>query len=184
MAISIYPVFSLSRMEICNTFISNKCINNWYLDPGIICQIRQNLVTGNKQFNHGIKEKMLGMSSAKLRLRLKHWNWLTFGSLTGSGLQVYLNPTRRKIKNFLTFPPSALIGLKSRLAWPSARQPINTSIIFGAHFCKVTYKHLPQPLISDTQTLGTLGQLLEFPPCPAKKSLLWGEGGIPKFFWV
>ena len=33
---------------------------------------------------------------------------------------------------------------------------------FGACVCRVTFKHLPQPLISHIQSFGTLGQLLKF----------------------
>ena len=34
----------------------------------------------------------------------------------------------------------------------------------GARVCRVTFKHLPQPLRSHTQSFGTLGQLLKIPP--------------------
>ena len=33
---------------------------------------------------------------------------------------------------------------------------------FGACVCRVTFKHLPQPLRSHIQSFGTLGQLLKF----------------------
>ena len=47
----------------------------------------------------------------------------------------------------------------------SAQPPINTSgILFSKHVCRVTFKHLPQPLRSHIQSFGTLGQLLKIPP--------------------
>jgi hypothetical protein len=41
---------------------------------------------------------------------------------------------------------------------PSARPPINTGGNFPAH-CRVTFKHLPQPLRSHIRSFGTLEQL-------------------------
>ena len=46
-----------------------------------------------------------------------------------------------------------------------ARPPINMSEnVVSAHVCKVTFKHLPQPIRSHTQSFRTLGLLLKIPP--------------------
>ena len=43
--------------------------------------------------------------------------------------------------------------------------PIDMSkICVSAHVCKVTFKHLPQPIRSHTQSFRTLGLLLKIPP--------------------
>ena len=41
---------------------------------------------------------------------------------------------------------------------------------FGARVCRVTFKHLPQPLRSHTQSFGTLGKLLNFSKKNFKKT--------------
>ena len=46
----------------------------------------------------------------------------------------------------------------------------------GARVCRVTFKHLPQPLRSHIRSFGTLGQL--FLKCHSA-----GVGGVPEFFW-
>jgi hypothetical protein len=46
---------------------------------------------------------------------------------------------------------------------------------FAARVCRVTFKHLPQPLQSHILSFGTLGQLFRIPPFSAKK--LHSEGG-------
>ena len=48
---------------------------------------------------------------------------------------------------------------------------------FGAHVCRVTFKHLPQPLRSHIQSFITLGQLFKIPPCPPKYVIVRGVGG-------
>jgi hypothetical protein len=67
---------------------------------------------------------------------------------------------------FIIKIPLALMGvLASRSAptWPFARLPLNTSVIFSTFF-KITFKHLHQPLRSESQGLGTLRQLLKSVP--------------------
>jgi hypothetical protein len=47
-------------------------------------------------------------------------------------------------------------------ARPSARPPLDTSGNFsGTNVCRVTFKHLPQPLICHIRSFGTIGQLLK-----------------------
>ena len=53
---------------------------------------------------------------------------------------------------------------------------------FGAHVCRVTFKHLPQPLRSHIQSFGTLGQLLKIPPFSAHSAV--GRGGSLNFVLV
>ena len=48
--------------------------------------------------------------------------------------------------------------------------------------CRVTFKHLAQPLISHIRSLGTLGQLLKITPCPPKDVKVRGVGRVPEFF--
>ena len=40
--------------------------------------------------------------------------------------------------------------------------------LLGAHVCKVTFKHLLQPLRCLNRSFGTLGQLLKIPPLSAQ----------------
>ena len=55
----------------------------------------------------------------------------------------------------------------------------------GAHVCRVTFKHLPQPLRSHIRSFGTIGQLFKIPPFSAQKShSAGGMGGPPNFFLV
>ena len=58
-------------------------------------------------------------------------------------------------------------------ARPSAQPPIDTS---GncACVCKISFKHLLQPLISHIQSNETLGQLLKIPPFSAQN---WHSAG-------
>ena len=51
---------------------------------------------------------------------------------------------------------------------------------FAAHVCRVTFKHLPQPLRSYIRSFRTLGQLLKTPPF---QLIVRGERGVPNFFW-
>jgi hypothetical protein len=52
----------------------------------------------------------------------------------------------------------------------------------GAHVCRVTFKHLPQPLQSHILSFGILGQLFKIPPFSAHKLHSAGVGGSPNFF--
>jgi hypothetical protein len=54
--------------------------------------------------------------------------------------------------------PMGVLARGSAHARPSTRPPIDT------HVCRVTFKHLPEPLGSYIWSFGTLGQLLEIPP--------------------
>jgi hypothetical protein len=54
----------------------------------------------------------------------------------------------------------------------------------GAHVCRVTFKHLHQPLRSHIWSFGTLGQLFKIPPFSARKSHSTGVRGVPDFFLV
>ena len=49
---------------------------------------------------------------------------------------------------------------------------------FGAHVCRVTLKHVLQPLRSHIRSFGTLGQLLKIPPFSAHSA---GGRGVPQF---
>jgi hypothetical protein len=53
----------------------------------------------------------------------------------------------------------------------------------GARVCRVTFKHLPQPLRS--HSFGTLGQILKFSKKKLKnlKTPPRGPGGVSEFFW-
>jgi hypothetical protein len=54
---------------------------------------------------------------------------------------------------------------------------------FGAHVCKVAFKHLPQTHRSYIQSFRILGQLLEYPPfLPKNGIVLVVVGGVPIFF--
>ena len=50
--------------------------------------------------------------------------------------------------------------------------------------CKVTFKHLPQSLISHIQSFGIIGQLLKIPPLCTQKSHIAGKRGIHNFVCV
>jgi hypothetical protein len=52
---------------------------------------------------------------------------------------------------------------------------------FGACVCRVTFKHLPQPLRSHILSFGTIGQLFKIPPFSAQKSHSAGGRGDPRF---
>jgi hypothetical protein len=55
----------------------------------------------------------------------------------------------------------------------------------GACVCRVTFKHLPQPLQSHIFSFGTLGQLFKIPPSSAQKlHSAGGRGGPRNFFGV
>jgi hypothetical protein len=55
----------------------------------------------------------------------------------------------------------------------------------AARVCRVTFKHLPQPIQSQIRSFGTLGQLFKIPPFSAQKlHSAWGRGGLPNFFLV
>jgi hypothetical protein len=55
----------------------------------------------------------------------------------------------------------------------------------GACVCRVTFKHLPQPLRRHIWIFGTLGQLFKIPPFSAQKSHSAGGRGGPRiFFWL
>jgi hypothetical protein len=55
----------------------------------------------------------------------------------------------------------------------------------GAHVCRVTFKHLPQPLRSHIWSFGTLGQILKFSKKLFKnlKTPPRGPGGVSEIFW-
>ena len=57
---------------------------------------------------------------------------------------------------------------------------------FGAHVCKVTFKHLLQPHICHMQSFGTIGKLFSISPpfYPPKNGIVWGEEGTSYNFWV
>ena len=70
-----------------------------------------------------------------------------------------------------------VLALGSVHARPSARPPIDTSGIFSATcVCRVTFKHLPQPLRSHIRSFGTIKQLLKF----SKKKTLKNLKTIPQ----
>ena len=53
------------------------------------------------------------------------------------------------------------------------------------HICRVTFKHLPQPLWSYILSFETLWQLFKIPPFSAQKSHSARGRGVPKIlFWV
>jgi hypothetical protein len=52
----------------------------------------------------------------------------------------------------------------------------------GARVCRVTFKHLPQPLRIHILSFGTLGQIFKIPPFSAQKSHSAGGRGVPQFF--
>jgi hypothetical protein len=53
---------------------------------------------------------------------------------------------------------------------------------FTAHVCRITCKHLPQPLWSHILSFGPLGQIFKIPPFSAQKSHSAGGRGVPEFF--
>ena len=56
--------------------------------------------------------------------------------------------------------------------------PIDMSkICVSAHVCKVTFKHLPQPIRSHTQSFRTLGQ-----PSPPLSAQIQHTAGGPRIF--
>ena len=54
----------------------------------------------------------------------------------------------------------------------------------GARVCRVTCKHLPQPLRSHILSFGTLGQIFKIPPFSAQKSHSAGGRGGPRIFFL
>ena len=56
----------------------------------------------------------------------------------------------------------------------------------GARLCRVTYKHLHQPLRCHIRSFGTLGQIFKIPPLSAQICHSAGSrGGVPNhFFWL
>ena len=50
--------------------------------------------------------------------------------------------------------------------------------------CRVTSKHLPQPLRSHIRSFGTLGQLFKIPPFSAQKSHSAGGRGGPRIIFL
>jgi hypothetical protein len=52
----------------------------------------------------------------------------------------------------------------------------------GTRVCRVTFKHLPQPLQSHIRSFGTIGQLFKIPPFSAQKSHSKGGRGGPQNF--
>ena len=103
--------------------------------------------------------------------------------ITGGKNKIILNSLFNNSKQ--TGPDFHILGVLapgSVHARPSARPPINTIGNFsGTHVCRVTFKHLPQPLRSHIRSFGTIGQLLKIPPFPPKNIIVWGEGGVGKF---
>ena len=59
----------------------------------------------------------------------------------------------------------------------------NERKFFGARVCRVTFKHLPQPIRSHILSFGTLGQLFKIPPFSAQKSHSAGGRGVPEIFF-
>jgi hypothetical protein len=62
--------------------------------------------------------------------------------------------------------------------------------ICGAHVCRITFKHLPQPIRSHIKSFGIIGQLLKFskkklkmPPQGARGGLRIFLGVNISFFW-
>ena len=57
--------------------------------------------------------------------------------------------------------------------------------ISSIHICRVTFKHLPQPLWSYILSFETLWQLFKIPPFSAQKSHSARGRGVPQIlFWV
>ena len=52
---------------------------------------------------------------------------------------------------------------------------------FCEHVCKVTFNHLPQPIINHIQSFGTLRQLLKNLKSHLKNASPKGARGVPKF---
>jgi hypothetical protein len=62
--------------------------------------------------------------------------------------------------------------------------PLSTRAEIFRRTCLQSHlKHLPQPLQSHILSFGTLGQLFEMPLFPHKNRIVWGVGGVPKFFF-
>ena len=55
---------------------------------------------------------------------------------------------------------------------------------FGACVCRVTFKHLLQPLRSHIRSFGTLGQLFKIPPLSAQICHSAGGRGGPRFIFL
>jgi hypothetical protein len=53
----------------------------------------------------------------------------------------------------------------------------------GARVCRVTFKHLPQPLRSHIRSIGTIGQLFKKNYFPPKNRIVRGVGGVPEIFF-
>jgi hypothetical protein len=74
------------------------------------------------------------------------------------------------------------ITLEKKLGLAKSSKKLMSSA-HGARVCRVSYKHLPQPLRSHILNFGILGQLFKIPPFSPKKSYSAGVGGVPDFFW-
>ena len=81
---------------------------------------------------------------------------------------------------FLKF--SSWLPICARLTGPLI--PPLTGKFFGARFCKVTFKHLPQPVKSHIPSFGTLGQLFKICPFSGQKSHSAGGRGDPRFIFL
>jgi hypothetical protein len=61
----------------------------------------------------------------------------------------------------------------------------NERTFSGARVCRITFKHLPQPLRSHIFSFGTIGKDFKIPPFSAQKThSAGGRGGPCIFFWV
>ena len=54
----------------------------------------------------------------------------------------------------------------------------------GAHVCRITFEHLPQPLGSHIQSIGTIGQLLKISKKYLKMPPQGARGGLRMFLGV
>jgi hypothetical protein len=119
----------------------------------------------------------------------------TFSMLEKSMVNVLLLTTRINALRKATFQQVFKENFPSR-RWRSsltvcARLTVRSSPhrhkrkFSDARVCRVTFKHLPQPLQSHILSCGTIGQLFKIPPFSAQKPhSAGGRGGPPIFFLV
>ena len=82
------------------------------------------------------------------------------------------HPTREK--NAFSAHAEGVLAPRLCTLEGSTHPPSTRAESFGAHVCKVTFKHLPQLLRSNIQSFGTLGQRGSPPPLSKGSELLSG----------
>ena len=111
--------------------------------------------------------------------------YYTLHSITGLSLSWQHYTFCIVAKDPPTHPPATILPLtevRKTIPMVYAKKEIKFS---GQRVCRVTFKHLPQPLRSNIQSFGTLGQILKFSKKKLKNLKMAPTGAIggPRIFW-